>query len=135
MTIVSLCACAMLLLASGIEPNPGPDTPLAGLPALEPNPGPDTPLAGLPALEPNPGPDTPLAGLPALEPNPGPDTPLAGLPALEPNPGPDTPLAGLPAPCEEPMVTPHRRPMTKSVSDDTLTQRQHQQQQCLYAMQ
>ena len=31
--IVLLCACAMLLLASGIEPNPGPDTPRAGFPA------------------------------------------------------------------------------------------------------
>ena len=51
-TICLLCACALLLLASGIEPNPGPDTPR------------------------------------------------------------------VPTPCDEPLVTPHRRATTKSTSDD-----------------
>ena len=37
---------------------------------------------------------------------------------IEPNPGPETPRVDLPTPCDEPMVTPHRRATTKSVSDD-----------------
>ena len=37
---------------------------------------------------------------------------------IEPNPGPDTPRTDIPTPCEEPLVTPHRRPTTKSVSDN-----------------
>ena len=35
------------------------------------------------------------------------------------NPGPDTQRAGLPTPCDEPVVTPHRRATAKSVSNDT----------------
>ena len=37
---------------------------------------------------------------------------------IEPNQGPETPRVDLPTPCDEPMVTPHRRATTKSVSDD-----------------
>ena len=37
---------------------------------------------------------------------------------IEPIPGPDTPRTDIPTPCEEPLVTPHRRQTTKSVSDN-----------------
>ena len=37
---------------------------------------------------------------------------------IEPNPGPDTPRAAVPTPCDEPLVTPHRRATTKSSSDN-----------------
>ena len=37
---------------------------------------------------------------------------------IEQNPGPDTPRTDIPTPCEEPLVTPHRRQTTKSVSDN-----------------
>ena len=38
--------------------------------------------------------------------------------AGKPNPGPDTPRTDIPTPCEEPLVTPHRRQTTKSVNDN-----------------
>ena len=37
---------------------------------------------------------------------------------IEPNPGPDTPRTDIPTPYEGTLVTPHRRPTTKSVSDN-----------------
>ena len=37
---------------------------------------------------------------------------------IEPNPGPATPRVVLPTPCDEPLVTPQRRPTTKSTSND-----------------
>ena len=37
---------------------------------------------------------------------------------IEPNPGPATPRVVLPKPCDEPLVTPQRRPTTKSTSND-----------------